>query len=94
MVFCTRPTSKGLEWAVQFSPATVSRSIGPLRIWDSADVIRELVARTPTKMDSASKQAFELALTNGRGGIFLDLTPEQYASLHLTGTNVKAIRPS
>ena len=69
------------EWIVQFSRSTLDRTIGPLRVWDSPEIIRELIRRTPTKMDSEAKAILEHALQAGRGGMFLELLPEQYASL-------------
>jgi hypothetical protein len=73
----------GGEWVVQFSPPSLDRAIGPLRVWKSSDVIRELIRRTPTKMALAAHQALDVAFETGRGAIFLNLTPEQYASLYI-----------
>jgi hypothetical protein len=80
--FCVG-SEAGAVWVVQFSPPSLDRAIGPIRQWPSADAIRELIARTPTKMDSEAKQILEFAIAKGRGAMFLDVTPEQYASLHL-----------
>jgi hypothetical protein len=43
--------------------------------------VEDLVARTPTRMVLAERQAFELALQNGCGAVELDLTEEQYVRL-------------
>jgi hypothetical protein len=43
--------------------------------------LEDLVARTPTKMVLADKQAFELALNTGRGAVDLVLTEDQYRKL-------------
>jgi hypothetical protein len=84
--FLRQSGTSGGEWVVQFSPPSLDRALGPIRVWQSSDVIRELIRRTPTKMDLAANQALELAFQMGRGAIFLDLLPEQYASLHLRTT--------
>jgi hypothetical protein len=75
--------ANGNEWVVQFSPPSLDRAIGPLRVWKSSDVIQELIRRTPTKLDLAAHQALDIAFETGRGGIFLNLTPEQYARLDI-----------
>jgi hypothetical protein len=43
--------------------------------------IRELARRGEAWGNLESKQALEAAIENGRGGIYLRLTPEQYARL-------------
>jgi hypothetical protein len=46
-----------------------------------ADKIRELARRGETSGNLESKQALEHAIEMGKGGIYLRLTPEQYARL-------------
>jgi hypothetical protein len=43
--------------------------------------IRELARRGGAWRDSESRQMLEHAIENGRGGIYLRLTPEQYSRL-------------
>jgi hypothetical protein len=83
MNFFVRAGPRGEEWVVQFMSETLNRAIGPIRVWQSADVILELIRRTPTKMDLATKQSLEMAFQKGRGGLILNLLPEQYARLHI-----------
>jgi hypothetical protein len=45
------------------------------------DKIRELARRGEAWSDSESRQMLEHAIETGRGGVFLRLTPEQYARL-------------
>jgi hypothetical protein len=40
-----------------------------------------LIAHTPSRLDQAGKQAVEHAIAGGRGGLFLDLTADQYLKL-------------
>ena len=68
-------------WVIKFSPPSLDRVIGRCRKIATADAIRAMILRTPTQMDLASRQALEAALQNGRGGLFLELTPEQYRKI-------------
>ena len=43
--------------------------------------VLELIARTPTKMNQAAKQAVEHAFRMGERGVWLELTDEQYRKL-------------
>jgi hypothetical protein len=43
--------------------------------------VRELTKRGEAWGDSESRQMLEYAIENGRGGIYLKLTPGQYARL-------------
>jgi hypothetical protein len=45
------------------------------------DKIRELARRGEAWVDSESRQMLELAIEQGRGGVYIRLTPEQYAKL-------------
>jgi len=56
-------------------------TVGRKRRFESADTIRDMVARTSTRMDLAARQAFDFALQNGHGQIELELTGEQYIKL-------------
>ena len=68
-------------WLVQFLEVDLKTSVGRRRTFASADKIRELVARTPTRLLLEDKQAFEYAIQKGRGALYLDLTQEQYGKL-------------
>lgn len=67
-------------WTVQFSKVTLDRALDLVRTFRDEQAIRNLIDRTPTKIDSAAKNALEYAFEKGRGGIHLDLTAAQYES--------------
>jgi len=68
-------------WEVEFLDAQTWLTVGRKRQFESADTIRELVGRTPTRPDLATRQAFEFALQQGEGQIKLELTAEQFWKL-------------
>jgi hypothetical protein len=67
-------------WFCQFLEADLKTSLPKKLTFAHADKIREL-ARRGEACDLESKQALEHAIEVGRGGIYLRLTPEQYAKL-------------
>jgi len=69
------------EQPVHFLQPDLKTSVGRSRSFGSEDKLRELIARTPTRFDPAGKQALEHAFTGGRGGLYLELTEEQYRKL-------------
>lgn len=69
------------SWACSFVEADAKTPVGRIRQFGTADKLRELVARTPTRFDLAGKQALEHAIQGGRGGLYLDLTAAQYVAL-------------
>jgi len=52
--------------------------------------IRELIARTPTVLDSAMRWELENDIEKGRGGLYLQVTTEQY--LKLKGVDAGPVR--
>jgi hypothetical protein len=68
-------------WSVQFLGPDLKTPVGRIRHLDSIDKVRELIARTPTLLDLAAKQAIEHAITVGRGGMYLLATSAQYQKL-------------
>jgi hypothetical protein len=68
-------------WSVQFLEPDLKTPVGRIRQLGSLDKVKELIARTPTRLDLAADQAIEHAITVGRGGMYLDLTAEQYQKL-------------
>ncbi|MGI4831272.1 MAG: hypothetical protein ACRYFU_24285 [Janthinobacterium lividum] len=68
-------------WSVQFLEPDLRTPVCRMRNFASPDKIRELVARTPTKMVLEDKQALDYGISHGRGGAYLDLTAEQYRKL-------------
>jgi hypothetical protein len=53
----------------------------PQTVLTDSDTLIGLVERGGGLPDLASRQALDQAIAKGRGGIFLDLTPEQYERL-------------
>ena len=68
-------------WSVQFLESDLKTPVGRIRELGSVDKVRELIARTPTRLDLAAKQAIEHAIARGRGGMYLQLTEDQYQKL-------------
>ncbi len=68
-------------WYCQFLEEDLKTPL-PRRITfkESAKVI-EMAARGGYKLNLEGRQALDSAIANGRGGVWLELTPEQYANL-------------
>jgi hypothetical protein len=73
--FCRR------EWVVQFLQPDLKTPVGRILTFADPDKIRELIARTPTPMNLETRNMLEHSITQGRGGLYLDLTNEQYIKL-------------
>lgn len=78
-VYCTFFHRDG--WCVQWLEQDLKTPVCRMRNFASSDKIREMVARTPTKLMQDDKQALEYAISTGRGGLYLDLTEAQYKRL-------------
>ena len=68
-------------WQVQFLEADLKTALPRKLHFASADKVIELVARGGGLGNLESKQMLDQAIEMGRGGVFLSLTPEQYAEL-------------
>ena len=68
-------------WQVQFTEADLKTPLSRKLTFADPEKIRELARRGGAWRDSESRQMLEHAIENGRGGIYLRLTPEQYARL-------------
>jgi hypothetical protein len=68
-------------WQVQFLEADLKTPLPRKFTFAEPEKIRELARRGEAWGDSESRQMLEHALENGRGGIYLRLTPDQYARL-------------
>ena len=55
--------------------------IGRMITFADADKIRVVVARTPTPLNLEARNMLEHSIQQGRGGLFLELTNEQYIKL-------------
>ena len=68
-------------WTVQFLEDNLKTTIGKIRTFPDDASIRALIDRTQTKLNTEDRQALDYALNNGRGGLYLMLTAEQYRKL-------------
>ena len=68
-------------WQVQFLEADLKTPLPCKLTFAHADKIREVARRGEALGTLEQKQALEHAIENGRGGIYLRLTPGQYRAL-------------
>jgi hypothetical protein len=68
-------------WQVQFTEADLKTPLPRKLTFTDPEKIRELAKRGEAWGDSESRQMLEHAIETGRGGVYLRLTPEQYAKL-------------
>ena len=68
-------------WQVQFLEADLKTPLPRKFTFADPEKIRELARKGEAWGDSESRQMLEHAIENGRGGVYLRLTAEQYARL-------------
>jgi hypothetical protein len=68
-------------WQVQFLESDLKTPLPRKLTFTDPEKIRELARRGGAWRDSESRQMLRHAIENGRGGIYLRLTPEQYGRL-------------
>jgi hypothetical protein len=68
-------------WQVQFLEADLKTPLPRKLHFTSHDKIIELVERGGGFKDQESRLVLEQGISMGRGGVFLNLTDEQYAKL-------------
>jgi hypothetical protein len=68
-------------WHCQFLEQDLKTPLPRKLHFKSAEKVIELVARGGGQGNLESKQMLDQAIEMGRGGVFLSLTPEQYAEL-------------
>ena len=68
-------------WSIQFLELDLKTSVRRIRKFSSVNAVREPTARTPTQLSAEAQAKLEHDISNGRGGIYLDLTREQYKGL-------------
>jgi hypothetical protein len=78
-VYMTFFLSEG--WYVQFLEADARTPLPRKLTFKDPEKIRELARRGEAWGDSESRQMLESAIENGRGGVYLRLTPDQYKKL-------------
>jgi hypothetical protein len=67
-------------WEVQFLLPDLKTPLPPKLTFADPEKIRELARRGEALGTSEAKQILEYAIEVGRGGIYLRLTPEQFAT--------------
>jgi hypothetical protein len=72
-------------WNVSFLEADAKTPLPRSFTFSDPDKIRELALRGGALGTSEEKQLFEYAIEQGRGGMWLNLTPEQWSVAPLTG---------
>ena len=73
-------------WHCQFLEADLKTPLPRKLTFSSPDKILQLAEHTGVLKDLAAPQAIEQGIEMGRGGIYLPLTPEQYAKLKSKGS--------
>jgi hypothetical protein len=68
-------------WHVTFEEPGLQTPLPKRLTFRDEGKIRELARRGEAWGTSESRQMLELAIEHGRGGVYLRLTPEQYARL-------------
>ncbi len=68
-------------WQVQFLEADLKTPLPRKLTFTDPEKIRELARRGEAWGDSESRQMLEAAIENGRGGVYLRLSSDQYARL-------------
>ena len=68
-------------WHCQFAGADLKTSLPSKLHFKSADKVIELIERGGGITDLESRLMLDQAIATGRGGVFLNLTREQYARL-------------
>jgi hypothetical protein len=79
-VYLTFMTCEG-GWRCRFLEADLKTSLSRTFNFAHADKIRELARRGEAWGNLESKRALEHAIETGKGGVYLRLTPAQYATL-------------
>jgi hypothetical protein len=71
-------------WQVSFLEADLKTPLPRTFTFADPEKIRQLARRGEAWDTSEARQMLELAIEQGRGGVYLRLTPEQYAKLRRT----------
>jgi hypothetical protein len=74
-------------WQVQFLEADLKTPLPRKLTFTDPEKIRELARRGEAWGTSEARQMLEHGIETGRGGVYLRLTPEQYAKLRRKSVN-------
>jgi hypothetical protein len=72
-------------WQVQFLEADLTTALPRKLTFSDPEKVRELAKRGEAWATSQARQMLELAIEQGRGGLYLKLRAEQYSKLRQTG---------
>jgi hypothetical protein len=73
-------------WQVQFLEADLKTALPRKLTFSEPEKIRELAKRGEASTTSEARQILELAIEQGKGGLYLKLTAEQYSKLRQGGS--------
>ena len=82
VIGCTCRSPWGLGWYCQFVEMDLKTPLPKKLSFASADKVRELANIGGAISNLENRQMFEHAITNGRGGVYLNLTQTQYERLN------------
>lgn len=68
-------------WYCQFLEQDLKTALPRKVTFGSADEVLQMAVRGGCKLDTERRQAFDYAINMGRGGVWLELTEEQYRKL-------------
>lgn len=76
-----RYTLRDGVWVCEFLESDLRTRIGRTRRFSGSYKVRELIERTETKFGLEGEQAIDHGIASGLGGLYLDLSEEQYRKL-------------
>lgn len=68
-------------WCCQFLESDLNTPLPKRVVLKSAEQVLEMAIRGGCKLDTERRQMFDYAIGMGRGGVWLELTEEQYLKL-------------
>lgn len=69
------------QWVCSFLEPDLRTPVGRGCLFGSAEKVRELVRKSQTRLEEAERRTLEAGLETGRGGLWLELSAEQYLRL-------------
>jgi hypothetical protein len=76
-----RPIEKKCRWNYRFIDSGLA-VLGPVRRTSVSETIRGIAQRGGGLRNQEAKLMFDFGISQGRGGLYLDLTDEQYSALN------------
>lgn len=68
-------------WVVQFLEPDLKTSAGRTFTYDTADKVTAIFEQSQSRKTTEFRQALDVGIELGRGGIYLELSDEQYQKL-------------